>query len=127
MDYARLIRAYRKIRDARKELKKKYDSEDRALKEDLARIEVALSREFGRTGVNSIRTDDGTAFRVVVPKVSIADASAFFPWVRENDAFDLLHHRVKSTEVQKYINEHDGAVPPGLNVYTEYAIHVRKS
>lgn len=126
MQYDRMVRVYRKIRDARAELKAKFDEEDKKLKEQINTIETEFQKLFAETGTTQIKTPDGVVFRQTTTKASIADASEFLPWVRENDALDMLQKRVTVKAVTDYIEE-TGETPPGITIYREHEIRVRKS
>ena len=126
MEYDRMVRAYRKIRDARAKLKAEYEAEDGELKKNLDRLEAAFQKEFSEQGVTSIKTDEGVVFRQTLTKASISDSSVFLPWVREHDALDMLQKRVTVKNVTDYIEEF-GETPPGITIYREHQVRVRKS
>ena len=126
MQYDRMVRAYMKIRDARAELKKEFEEKDKELKSKLSILEGEFQKAFSETGSTSIKTDDGIVFRQTVTKASIADSSTFLPWVREHDALDMLQKRVTIKAVTDYIEEF-GETPPGITVYREHEVRIRKS
>lgn len=125
-DVDRMIRVYRKIREKRTALKKAYDAEDKVLSKQLATLDAEFQRLLSSTNSKSIKTDEGTVFTKVDTKVSIADSGTFMSWVRDNDAMEMLQKRVTTKEVVEYINEH-GEAPPGLTIYREHKVQVRKS
>ena len=55
------------------------------------------------------------------------DWEAFYDWIKEHDAFDALERRIKRTFVSKYMDDNDGAIPPGVNVFRRYTVEVRKN
>lgn len=126
MQMDRMVRVYRKIRDARAELKAEFDAKDKELKEKLATLEQEFMAQMNEIGSDSIKTPDGVVFRQVSTKATISDSSVFFPWVREHDAFDMLQKRVTIKSVTDYI-EDNGEAPPGISVHREHEIRVRKS
>jgi len=126
MQMDRMVRVYRKIREARAELKAEFDEKDKEFKEKLKTLEEAFMAQMNEIGSDSIKTPDGVVFRQVTTKASIADASAFFPWVRDHDAFDMLQKRVTIKAVTDFI-EDNGEAPPGISVHREHEIRVRKS
>ena len=127
VDANALTRAYVKIRDARAELKKAFDAEDHALKAKLERLEAEMLRVLNETNTESVATDSGTFYRQENMTPSGADWDTFYRWVGEHQAFDALEKRIKKTFVQDWMDEHDGTPPPGVNVYREFVVRVRRS
>ena len=126
MQYDRMVRAYMKIREARAELKKQFEEQDKELREKITILENEFQKTFADTGTTSLKTTDGVVFRQTTTKASIADASEFLPWCREHDALDMLQKRVTVKAVTDYIEE-TGETPPGITIYREHEIRVRKS
>lgn len=126
MQYDRMVRAYMKIRDKRAELKREYEEQDKELRSKLQLLEAEFQKEFASSGTKSIKTDDGVVFQQTVTKASISDTSTFLPWVREHDALDMLQKRVTVKAVTDYIEEF-GETPPGITVYREHEVRIRKS
>lgn len=126
MQYDRMVRAYMKIRDARAKLKKQYEEQDKELKSKISMLEAEFQKAFAETGTTSIKTPDGIVFRQTTTKASISDTSTFLPWVRDNDALDMLQKRVTVKNVTDYIEEF-GETPPGITIYREHEVRIRKS
>lgn len=127
VDANALTRAYVKLRDARAERKKVFDAEDRALKIKQDRLEAEMLRILNETNTESIATDSGTFYRQENLTPSGADWEAFYRWVSEHQAFDALEKRIKKTFVQEWMDAHEGTPPPGVNVYREFVVRVRRS
>lgn len=125
-DYDRLARVYRKIRDARSDLKREYEERDGKLKEQLETIEHHLMALLNEDGASSVKTEFGTIYTSETAKVSVADWGALAEWIRENDALEFLEQRVRATEVNNYLEQHK-ELPPGVNLYRERNVRVRKS
>lgn len=126
MDYSQLVKVYLKIRDKRAENKREFDAADALLREKQDTIEGALLQFLNNNKVDSSKTDAGTFYRQedIVPSGS--DWQAFYRWVAENDAFDALERRIKKTFVADWMAEHDNTPPPGVSVYRQYKVRVRK-
>jgi hypothetical protein len=127
VDANALTRTYVKIRDARAALKKTFDAEDQVLKAKLDRLEAEMLRVLNETNTESVATDSGTFYRQENMVPSGADWEAFYRWVSEHQAFDALEKRIKKTFVQDWMDGHDGTPPPGVNVYREFVVRVRRS
>lgn len=122
-----LVGAYSAIRDARSARKRLFEEEDAKLEADQQILRAAMLAVMNATGAKSIATDHGTAYRSEKVKVAAADWNAVYAWVAEDtDRFELIEKRLKSTFVQQYMEDHDGAVPPGVNVHREYEVSVRR-
>lgn len=127
MDINKITKVYVSIRDARSELKKRFDEEDKKLKEKLGLLEAELLKFLQANTTNSVKTDFGTVFRQEDMTPSASDWEAIYRWIQENEAFDMLERRIKKTFIKEYMDAHDGAIPPGVSVYREYAVRVRRS
>lgn len=121
----KLVNVYIKIREKRSANAKVAKEADEVLKQQLATVNSELLRRMHERGNDGFKTLHGAVYKATIVQVTIADDSAFFPWVRDNDALDMLERRVKSTEVQKYIAAH-GEAPPGLTIFKEEEARVRK-
>lgn len=127
VDVNRLTKAYIKLRDARSELKKDWEKEDAKFKEKLEKIEGALLKFLNETQQNSSKTDAGIVYRQEEITPTGADWDAFYGWVAKNNAFDALERRIKKTFIREYMDTHDGGIPPGVSVYREFVVRVRRS
>lgn len=127
MDNAKAVKAYLKLRDARTALKREYEEADLKLTQQQERIEKALLHHLNETKTNSVATDYGTFYRQEVVTPTGSDWEAFYDWVKKNDAFDALEKRIKKTFITEYMEEHKGAIPPGVSVYREYVVRIRRS
>lgn len=126
-DMNRLTKAYVRIRDARSALKKDWEAQDAAFKKKLERIEAEMLRFLNETNQNSSKTDSGIVYKQEEITPTGADWNAFYDWVKDNDAFDALERRIKKTFVKEYMETHDGGIPPGVSVYRENVIRVRRA
>ena len=127
MDPAALVKAVRNIRDAEAEIRREADAKIAELKEKREKIEGVLLQVLTDSNVESMRTANGTFFRTVETIPSGQDWDAFYNWIKENDAFDALERRITRKFISDYMNAHDGAIPPGVNVFRRYKVNVRKN
>lgn len=127
MDINLLTKAYIKMRDARQTLKRQFDEEDQKLKGKMERLEGEMLKFLQDNNTDSVKTTSGTFYRQEEVTPTGSDWDAFYTWVAKNDAFDALERRIKKTFVKEYMETHDGAIPPGVSVYREYVVRVRRS
>lgn len=124
----RLVAIYIKIRDARAAASSEHRQKDAELKEKLDMINNALLARAHEAGVTGFKVAGmGTTYIDVELQCSGADWGAFYTWMKENDAMDMLERRIKSTAIKEYMEAHEGMVPPGVNTFAQQIMKVRKS
>ena len=107
----RLAKVYIKIRDKRRELAK----QDEELKEQLDIIANELLEICKEQGASTIRTQYGTVSRRVNKNYWTSDWDSFYKFIKEHDAFSLMHQRINNTNMSQFLEENPDALPPGLN------------
>jgi hypothetical protein len=127
LDLSRIVKAHINIRDARANLKRDYDSSDKDLKEAQSKLEAALLDHLNKHGMESVRTECGTFYAQEEMTPSASDWNAVYKWIEENDAWDLLEKRLKKTFVKEYAEAHGGGLPPGVSVFRERVLRVRRA
>lgn len=123
----RVVNAYNAIRDARTVQRHAWEKQDVALEADQNKLKVLMLELLNANGAKSIATDHGTVYRTEKIRPSAADWGAIWAWMVEHDAMDLLEKRLKTTFIKEYMEEHDGALPPGVNVHREFEVTVRRA
>jgi hypothetical protein len=127
IDFGRVVQAYNAIRDARTAKRHAWEKEDLLLEEDSNVLKRLMLDLLNRNGASSIKTDNGTAYRSLKTKPSVADWSAFYAWIVEDpERFEALEKRVKATFISQYMEENGDALPPGVNCHREYEVAVRR-
>lgn len=121
-----LARVYRKIRAQIGELTQEYDTKIEALKEQQEEIKNAIKDRMKSMGVSSVRTPNGTIVLSIKTRYSTQDWDSFKHFVIEHEVPDLLERRIAQGNMAQFLEENPGLVPPGLNVFSEYDISVRK-
>lgn len=122
-----LVRVFLRIRSARSEAATEYKKKDDALKAQLSTVEMELLRRAQAEKVTGYTTKDGTTYISPEMHVSIADDQAFYDFVRETGDLEFFERRVTVAHVKEYMEEHEGEVPPGLNLFRENRMRVRAS
>lgn len=126
IDNTKVVKAFQNIKAAREELARKFKEEDDALKEKQERLQNFLLDFLNTNGLQNASTETGIFYKQedVIP--TAADWSAFYAWVKENDAFDALEKRITRTFVKNWMDDHDGTPPPGVSVFRKYKVAIRK-
>jgi uncharacterized protein involved in exopolysaccharide biosynthesis len=122
----RLAKIYRKIRAEITTLTQEYDSKIETLKAQQDEIKNAMKDMMKAMGVTSVRTEQGTVVLSVSTRYNTQDWDSFKKFVVEHDAVDLLEKRIAQGNMNQFLEENPGLVPPGLNSSSEYSISVRK-
>ena len=125
-----LVRSYIAIRDLRDDLKRKFEEEDGAYKEQMDSLKAELLTICNGLNVSSLKTEDGTVIRKLSERYYSNDWENFSKFVIENNAVDLLERRIHQSNFKHYIADHnieENGLPPGVNVMREYDISVRRA
>lgn len=126
MDLEELIGQYIALRDKRAALKKVFTEKDDALKAAMSAAEAVALEKMNSVGADSIRTSAGTVFKETKRSVTTADVETFFNYVRETESWDMIEKRPARATVLEWADEH-GTLPPGLNLFSELTIKIRRS
>ena len=121
------VARYVKLRDLRAASNKVSDSVDQAYKQTLDTIEKSLIADAHKQGVTGFKTEAGTTYLEEKVMSSIADENAFFSFVLEEGDLDFFERRIKSTHIKEWSAANEGKVPPGLNIFRELTMKVRRS
>lgn len=122
----KLTRVYIKIRDKRAELSANFKTEDDKLKEQQDKIKRALLDHCKEHNVESVRTSEGLFYRSVKKRYWTSDWDSMNKFILEHEVPEFFEKRLNQTVVKQFLEENPDAVPPGLNVDSEYTISVRK-
>lgn len=124
----RLMKAYIAAREAGEKLTREYKESYARISEQKEIFENELLRLAQLQGVTGFKVEGiGAAYEDTELQCSGADWGVFYTWMKENDALDMLERRIKASEIKKYMGEHEGAIPPGVNTFSRLRMKVRKS
>ncbi len=123
----KLVKLFVKTRAAKSAAQKIFDAKDAEYKTIMATCENYMLALADKQCVTGFSTEFGTAYTAETSKISIADDAAFFEFVKSQGDLDFFERRVSSTHVTKHMQLHDGVPPPGLNIFRERVIRVRKA
>jgi len=132
-----IVSAYVAIRDALSEERRKFKELETKAKHDMAELEVKLL-EFSRNmGVNSFKTDHGTAFKVDKDYARVAGPEGWeklCKYMLEHEDFGLVEKRVaklhfKEVMAVELAKKEEGLAPieMGVEYVVEEAIQVRRA
>jgi hypothetical protein len=124
---SKLSSIYLKIRDARSELKAKYEEEDKQLEAQMDVIEAKLLDICRATDADSIKTQAGTVMRRVATRYWTNDWDSMYEFIKENDALGLFEKRISQTNMKQFLEENPDKFPKGMLLDSQYKITVRRS
>jgi len=114
------------MRDKKAQMKAEFDASVAPLNEKMEKLEAKLLDVFNKTGIDSVKTEFGTAYTTTRVTASVADREIFMTHVRENDDWALLEVRASKTAVEQY-RETNNDLPPGVSTREERVVNVRRS
>jgi len=117
-----LLRIYTKMRDKLEQL----EVTTSKLEKDMKLVKAALLDHCKANGVESIKTQYGSAFRTVRTTYSTADWENFHKFVLEYQAPYLLEKRLHQGAMKEFLADNPELVPPGLNSSSEYTITIKR-
>ena len=123
---AQIVQARQAIKDARTIKRHAWEQEDEALERDQQLLDTVLLDQLNKIGASSVSTSHGTVIRSLKTRPAAVDWGAIWEWQKANDAADLVERRLKTKFITDYMEEHGGALPPGITVHREYEVSVRR-
>ena len=121
------IEAYVNTRDELRAKQQAFKLEEDAMKVRMEQISMWLRDKADELGVDSFKTQFGTAYRSVKTSYRVATGGwdSFIGWVKETGNFQCLEKRVAKLAT-KEIHDDTGAIPPGLDYVAEVEFDVRR-
>lgn len=127
MDAEEMISSYIMIRDYVRDERAKFEERMKGCEDKMEALEKGIALFASQNNLASVKTNAGTAFPVQKTRVSCEDRDAFLDFVLANDARQFLTTHVNKDAVKEYMEQHEGQLPPGVNVERFQEWQVRKS
>lgn len=121
------VSLYIKLRDQKAEMKAQFDASVAPITEKMDKLEAKLLDVFNKTGMDSVKTEFGTAYASVRTTASVADREAFMEYVKSHEEWGLLEIRAAKAAVEQFRSANDDQLPPGINLREERVVNVRRS
>lgn len=122
-DVKAAVKRYVALRDKLREWQKKREEEEALRKKTLEEIEMWLLLKADELGVDSFKTEFGTAYKSFNERYRINDWEKFVAYVKETNNFQLFEKRVAKLAA-KEVHQEAGEVPSGLDYSREAVMHV---
>lgn len=126
MKLSELVAKYIELRDKKYELKHQYEFKAAQLDEVLDKIEAKLLQVFDSAGMDSVKTEFGTAYASTRATASVADKETFMNFIKENEEWSLMEVRAAKLAIEQYKTA-NGDLPPGINYREERVVNFRRS
>ncbi len=123
----KLVKAYVKMRDKRKEMSAQFKLEDEAIEEQMVAVEAMLLEVCKASGAESIKTAFGTVIRGVKTNYWTSDWDSMYEFIKENDSPELLERRVSQGNMKEFLQNNPDKMPKGMNVMSKYSVTVRRA
>jgi phage host-nuclease inhibitor protein Gam len=127
MKLSEAVSLYIQLRDKKAEMKAEFDATIAPLNDKMDKLEAKLLDVFNKTGMDSVKTENGTAYTAVRTTASIADREAFMEFVKANEEWSLLEARASKTAIEQFRDSNNGELPPGINIRSERVVNIRRS
>lgn len=121
------VQLYIQLRDKVAEEEALFKERVAPVKEKMGKLEAKLLEVFDSTGMDSVKTEFGTAYSSKKTSASVADRETFMNFVRERDEWGLLIVRPNATAVEQYLDSHNDELPPGIDLRVERVVKIRRS
>lgn len=127
MKLSEAVTLYIQLRDKKSQMKSDFDALVAPINEKMDKLEAKLLDVFNKTGMDSVKTEHGTAYTAVRTTASIADREAFMDFVKANEEWSLLEVRASKTAIEQFRDTNDNELPPGVNIRSERVVNIRRS
>lgn len=119
------VQWYVEDRDHLSAYMKRANAHETLMKERMAKISMWLREKADELGIDSFKTQHGTAYRNVKTSYRMGDWTSFIDWVQRTNNFQCLEKRVAKLAT-KEVHDDTGEVPPGIEYVAEVEFNVRR-
>jgi phage host-nuclease inhibitor protein Gam len=127
MKLSEAVTLYIQLRDKKAQMKSDFDASVAPINDKMEKLEAKLLDVFNKTGMDSVKTEHGTAYTAVRTTASVADRDAFMEFVKANEEWSLLEVRAAKTAIEQFRDNNDNELPPGVNIRSERVVNIRRS
>lgn len=121
-----VVDKYIMLRDKQAAMKKEFAEKVKPISDAMDQIEAVLLKTFDAAGMESAKTEKGTAYVATRTSASVADKESFLEFVKRTGEWPLMEVRAAKTAIEQYRDEH-ADLPPGVNWSEERVVNVRRS
>ena len=126
MTPAELIKRHQEIKRTKDIMDTEYKESIKPYSEALEAIELSLLEYLNDNGLQNLKTETGTAYKVTHVNTKMVDRQKLVAFVKETDNFDLFTNSLTKEAVKAYVETHKEP-PPGVEVTTYLECNIRKA
>lgn len=127
MNINEMVAEYISMRNSITEQKKAFDDFKKSVEEHMKKLELEILEVSRELGVDSFKTDAGTAYRTTKTYAKVFDAEARIKFAKKTGDYGLFTSHVNKKHAMELLE--DGMDPSdfGVDIDTEQVIQIRKS
>ncbi len=126
MNVGDIVEKYIALRDKRDAIMREAKEKCAKIDEHLEKIEGKVMGVLDGLGLESVRTEAGTAYVAERTSATVADWDAVLDHIKQNGLWHMLEKRVNKKAVDEYKSEQND-LPPGVNYRVVRMLNVRRS
>lgn len=127
LDINAIVERYIQMRDMKDKLKKELEKKTEQLEMAMKKCEGAIMNHLDLQGAESIRSAAGTVYKAQTTSATVDDWDSLLSYIRDNEAWNMLDHKVNKTAVAEFMEANPGDLPPGVNWRAMNVVRVRRS
>lgn len=122
-----LVARYVELRDDIAAKSEEFKAAKAALEESMTILNDELFLRLKAAGGTSLKTRAGSVISKTTTTPKAADTGVFLDFIRTTGAVELLQARLSATAVNEWIENNNGALPPGVIQETSHSITIRRA
>ncbi len=108
-------------------LKSEFKEAESVIKTEMLKLEVDILAAADEMGVESFKTENGTAYQVVKKYTAIFDREMLIKYVKESDDFAVFTNHISKNHILELMDDGLDPLDVGVTYSEERSINVRKS
>lgn len=120
-----VILKYRQLRDKKKEIEEAHKLQLDPINKSLEKLESWLQQQLLSSGVDSMATENGTAYISRTASVAIKDWSETIEFIINNQLWHVLEKRLAKTQIEEFVKDNNTNFP-GTEINYVIKTNVRK-
>lgn len=124
LSFDQMVESYIKIRDAKDNAKKAFDTETKRMTAALTKLDGLILKHLQDNGAEAIKTPFGTAFTKARSSVSVKDRDKFYNWAVQSNNLGAIDMKANSKVVRELLQ--DDIEVPGVKYTETTLVNVRR-
>lgn len=120
-----LVDKYRQLRDRKKEIEDATKVQLEPIRAAMSAIEAHFLLAMQQSGMQSIKTEHGTAYQSTRTSFSVQDPVEFRSWVEAQGKPEFFENRVSKDALEAWLAD-GNQLPPGIKMNSDVTVNIRK-